>query len=143
MNQNIDWTLETKSRLIWDLISNIETLQVDKNVTGNREQAYNLCLIAQDQCLRLITEIDAYKHQGLGFDPHTYLTDVPEWKHMPRGFVEKFADKYGTLPPPENTDLFAQENFKEDLEGYPDPEMTEMTETTETTEDEQMEPTDD
>lgn len=133
MDNHFSWTIETKSRLIWDLISNIQTLEIDKNVAGNREQAYNLCLVAQDQCLRLITELDAYKHQALKFNPHSYLSEVPEWKHMPRGFVEKFVDKYGTLPQPENTDL-----FEEELEEYPDPEMTEMTETTEDEQKEQI-----
>ena len=89
-------SMETKARVIWDLVQNIEALKDDENVDGEQQQAYNLCLITQDLCLRLITEIDLYKTKELTqIGSHHYLTEEANWQHIPRVYASGFVNEYG------------------------------------------------
>lgn len=86
--------LQQKVRILWDLTTSIEALGEDTRISGNKEQAYNLCLVAQDLCLRLITELDMYKWKALGVsEANHYLTEPPNWQNMPRVYVKEFEKK--------------------------------------------------
>ena len=87
--------LEKKARIIWDLAQLIEELKTDDEITGNTQQAYNLCLMAQDQCLRLITTLDLYKHKELELESHDYLREAANWQEIPRIYVSEVVSDHG------------------------------------------------
>ena len=88
--------LQRKVRILENLLKSVEELDKDTVIKGQEEQAYNLCLIAQDLCLRLITELDLYKSKTFSTDlveDHTYITDKPNWQNMPRIYPEEYQDE--------------------------------------------------
>ena len=83
--------LRQKLVILENLLHAIEETGKDSVINGNKESTYNLCLIAQDTCFRLISELDLYKYKNLEqSDANHYLYDEPNWKNIPRKyFVSK------------------------------------------------------
>ena len=88
-------SLNEKAQVIWDLAQNIDTIQSDGEIAGSEQQAYNLCLVTQNLCLRLIAELDDYKVDKLKMEPHDFLREKANYQEVPRVYVRDYVNDYG------------------------------------------------